>query len=321
MNLAHVHILLNHFPTIGLAVGIALLLAAMATKSGELSRASFSILICIALLTIPAYVTGNAARETICKAPQNSPPNLCPDPFPGVVEAATEAHESAAFPAMALMEVTGAFAWLGLWQFRRFSRLPSGTLIATSLSAVATFALMTRAALLGGQVHHLELRDPNDVFAAAPGFVRVFGAWIVNTKWVWPTCETVHFLGLSLMFGICILVDLRMLGLMKSVPFRVLHRLLPWGVLGFGLNLITGMLFFIGTPQQYDQSLLFYLKLTLILLAGINLLYFTTFEEAWAVGAGDDPPVKARAVAAATLVLVIGILYCGRMLPFLGTSF
>ena len=321
MSLAHVHLLLNHFPTIGMIVAAALLVGGMARKSAELNRASLLVFVGIALLTIPTYVTGNAAREEICKTPQNSPPDACPEPYAGVSEAAAEAHETAALPALAFLEITGAFAWLGLWQFRRSKQQPTRTITATLLCAVIALGFSSRAALLGGEIRHAELRAVQQTAAATPGAARQLGLWIVNTPWVWPTCETIHFLGLSLLFGVTALVDLRMLGLMRSVPFRALHRVLPWGVLGFGLNLVTGMLFFVGSPQQYDESLLFYLKLALILVAGANLMYFTVFEEPWEVGPGDNPPLRAKAVAVATLALVAAVLYCGRMLPFLGTSF
>ena len=58
-----------------------------------------------------------------------------------------------------------------------------------------------------------------------------------------------------------------------------------------------------------------------MMLAGINVLYFTVFDEAWVVDAGEDAPFTAKAVAATALFLVVGVLYCGRMLPFLGNAF
>ena len=48
-----------------------------------------------------------------------------------------------------------------------------------------------------------------------------------------------------------LLVDLRMLGFLKGIPYSTLHRLLPWGVLGFGINVVTGILFFIGAPPDF----------------------------------------------------------------------
>jgi hypothetical protein len=112
-----------------------------------------------------------------------------------------------------------------------------------------------------------------------------------------------------------------MLGMLKGVSFTALHRLLPWGILGFGINMITGMLFFIGAPGQYTSNPVFEWKIVLILLTGVNVLYFTIFDEPWTVAKGEDAPMMSRAVAASALVLVLGVLYCGRMLPFLGNAF
>ena len=145
---------------------------------------------------------------------------------------------------------------------------------------------------------------------------------MVNLKWGWPASETVHFIGLSLLFGVVLLVDLRMLGFMKGIPYSALHRLLPWGMLGFGVNVLTGMLFFIGAPPDfYVTNAIFFWKLALILVAGANALYFTVFEQPWILGAADTPPVAAKVAAASGIILWTGVIFCGQMLPFLGHSF
>ena len=144
---------------------------------------------------------------------------------------------------------------------------------------------------------------------------------MLDRPWVWPAAETVHFIGLALSFGVVLLVNLRMLGMMKDVPFTVLHRLLPWGILGFGINLVTGMLFFIAAAEQYTQNVAFLWKMVFLLLAGVNVLYFTVFDEAWTVGRGDDAPITARVIAASTIFLWGGVIYFCRMLPYLGNSF
>ena len=111
MNLAHIHLLLNHFPTIGTIIGIGLFLVGLAAKSNDLKRASLVVFLGIALVTLPTYMSGNAAQEVICKGQPKGP---CKDP--GVSKALIEKHEGAALLAFAFMEFTGAFAWLGLWQ-------------------------------------------------------------------------------------------------------------------------------------------------------------------------------------------------------------
>ena len=157
MTLAHVHLLLNHFPTIGMIVGMGLLFTGLAGKNNELKRAGMVIFLGLALLTIPTYITGNTAREEICHTPANTSDTACPAPYPGVTEAAVEAHEAAAVPGLAVMEITGAFAWLGLWQLRRTKRVPILNQAILVILSIATFLLMLRAASLGGAIRHPEI--------------------------------------------------------------------------------------------------------------------------------------------------------------------
>ena len=121
--------------------------------------------------------------------------------------------------------------------------------------------------------------------------------------------------------GVVFLVDLRVLGVMKGVSFASLHRLLPWAALGFGVNIATGMSFFVGIPGQYIHNAAFYWKIGLAMLAGANALYFTILDEPWSLGPGEDAPLTAKFAAVSAMVLWIAVMYCGSMLPFLGNAF
>jgi len=81
------------------------------------------------------------------------------------------------------------------------------------------------------------------------------------------------------------------------------------------------MLFYIGAAQQYTKNTAFHWKIVLILLAGANALYFTMFDDTWVLKAGDEAPRMAKAVALTAIFLWVGVMYCGSMLPFIGTSF
>ncbi len=314
MNWTHVHLLLNHFPTVGMIVGLGLFVTAILAKSNDLKRASLAVFFFIALLSIPTFVTGTAAELALSKNP-------------GVSVSRVQAHENAAFFALAVMELTGALSWFGLWQYRRLARVPQGTVAAVLVAGLATFGLMAQASNLGGEIRHAEIRSgpepvAGDTQGAEQPLTRTIGDAMVNLKWGWPASETIHFIGLSLLFGVVVLVDLRMLGFMPGIPYSTLHRLLPWAMLGFGLNTLTGMLFFIGAPTDfYTTNPTFFWKLALILIAGANGLYFTVFDQPWMVQAGDSPPAAARVAAAGGILLWLGVLFCGQMLPFLGHSF
>jgi len=108
---------------------------------------------------------------------------------------------------------------------------------------------------------------------------------------------------------------------MKRIPFSVLHRLMPWAILGFAMNVLTGLLFFIGNPGQYFNSTPFQWKMAFVLLAGANALYFTMFDEVWDLGPGENAPMMAKIAAGSAVVLWVAIMWCGNMLPFIGDSF
>ena len=308
-NLTHLHLLLNHFPTVGFLIGLGLFLAAIVGKSENLKRASLVIFFLIALLAIPTYLSGKAAQQAITGRPD-------------VPEALIEMHQDSALLALVFMELTGFVAWLGLWQFRRISRPARWNLTAVFLLSIITFGLMARTAIMGGEIRHPEIRTEGTVGSDTEWLKSASIATFVNTTaWAWPANETLHFIGLSLVLGVVLVVNLRILGVMKNVSFAALHRLLPWGILGFGVNLITGILFFITIPEQYTQNVALHWKVVLMLIAAANALYFTLFEEAWALGPGDDAPPTAKVIAASTIFLWIGVIYFGRMMPFIGGSF
>ncbi len=72
MNLAHLHLLLNHFPTVGMILGLAIFLAALLWNSDHLKRTSLGVFLAIALIAMPTYMTGNAAQEILAKNPAAS---------------------------------------------------------------------------------------------------------------------------------------------------------------------------------------------------------------------------------------------------------
>jgi uncharacterized membrane protein len=315
MTLAHVHLLLNHVPTVGTAIVLGLFLLAFIRKSDELKRVSLEAFFVIALLTLPAYLSGVAAQQEIQDRPD-------------VSSVLIAAHADSAVLAFVLMQLTGGFAWLALWQLRRIARPARVTLFAVLLLSTLTMAVTARTATLGGEIRHPEILGLEAVVAEAdlgsdPAWISSegIGNWVTDKIWVWPAAEALHFIGLWLLFGIVLLVNLRLLGVMKMASFAAVHRLLPWAALGFAINAVTGMLFVTATPEQYAQNAPFLWKIVMLMFAGVNLLYVTVFEGPWHVGPGERAPLRAQAVAAAGIFMWVGVMYFGRMLPFLGNAF
>ena len=313
--LAHIHLLLNHFPTVAFLIALGLFIAAWYLKSDYMKRMSLGIFLVVSLISIPVYMTGKAAQAAIKDQP-------------GVSAVLTETHQDAALLAIAFMEITGVLSWLGLWQFRRLSRASNGNQIAVLVFSVLTFALMARTSYIGGEIRHPEITaqgaDPADpVDPVDSEWIRAssIAGFINTTNWAWPTLETLHFMGLSMIMGVALLINLRILGVGKNISFAALHRMLPWGILGFAINVATGFFFFVTTPDQYTQNLALHIKMILMMIAALNIFYFTAFDETWKLAPGADAPVRAKVVTTFTLALWIGVVYFGRMMPFIGNSF
>jgi hypothetical protein len=77
----------------------------------------------------------------------------------------------------------------------------------------------------------------------------------------------------------------------------------------------------VAAPYQYTLNIVFYWKIMFIMVAGINAIYLTVFEEPYAVMAGQDSPFRGKLVAASMVALWVGVIFCGIMLPFLGSAF
>lgn len=303
MNLTHLHLLLNHLPTVGFGLGIAIFVASLVRQSEDLKRTSFVVFFTLALAAIPAYLTGSAAHFVL----RNQP---------GVSEDVIAAHQDAAMLALIPMELTGLVAWIALWRFQRW------TVPAVLVLSIVTFALMARAATVGGQIRHPEIvAEGAPIYAPAwPRPAASGAALVVNNPWVWPICEVFHFVGLCLLFGVVLIVNLRMLGFLSGVPFSEVNRLLPWAMVGLGINIVTGMLFFLAAPDQYTQNRAFAWKMGLVLIGGISLLYPVTSEENDASERQPRAVMIRKIIAAGSICVWIGVIFLGRFLPYIGSE-
>lgn len=143
------------------------------------------------------------------------------------------------------------------------------------------------------------------------------GAWdFMHTTWGWPLVESIHFIGLSLLLGTVGLLDLRMMGLFRGVSMAALHRLIPFGVAGFVINVLTGALFFINAPEQYFWNPAFRLKVLAMTIAGVNVIVFysTVAKAVKSAGAHDLPPVPARIMAGISLLAWTSVVIFGRVI-------
>lgn len=148
------------------------------------------------------------------------------------------------------------------------------------------------------------------------------GAWVHVLPWTWPIAETLHFFGLCLLLGALLVIDLRLLGVNRLLPAISVHDLLPVAYVGFGINLATGLLFYVGDPHRYTPNIAFQLKMLLVVLAGLNALYYQMkiHPQVASWNESTEIPTNVKTVGALSLVLWFGVLSYGRLIPYLGTG-
>jgi len=139
-----------------------------------------------------------------------------------------------------------------------------------------------------------ELAEPWEPWVRATALHHFIAA---NGAWLWPIFQTLHYFGLTLLLGTVGLFDLRVLGVGKVVPPATLHKLIPFGIGGFVLNLLTGIWFFFGFPEQYFYNPSFQLLLAFVGIAGVNVAVFyvsDAFHEVKLMPGGADAPLRAK---------------------------
>jgi hypothetical protein len=141
---------------------------------------------------------------------------------------------------------------------------------------------------------------------------------LMTMPWSWPIAESLHFVGLSLLIGTVGLFDLRMLGMARRFSLAALHRLVPLGVAGYGLNVITGTMFLTSYPDQYLYNPAFQTKIAFMIGAGINLVIFytTTFRQVKALSPDQDASGPAQLIALVSLCCWLGVISGGRLITF-----
>jgi hypothetical protein len=304
MNLAHVHIILNHVPSLGSIAGLLLLAAGIYKKDEGIKQFAYGVLVLITMAVLPTYISGAEAQRIVNKNPSFSA---------GMVQL----HQNAAMITLVLMTAAGMFAWFGLWEYRRHARSGSITTMATLISTMGAVASVLITASIGGKISHIEIREPADaLITEAVGWRAMIEMWINDHSWSWPTLEMIHYVGMAFLFGVSTVLLFRMLGIMKGISFQALHRLLPVAIIGFVINTITGMIFYSGAPQLYLGKTGFHIKILGMILATVPILYFTMFDEPWKVRAEDNAPALAKIAAVATFVLVVVVMIYGRFLPW-----
>ncbi len=135
--------------------------------------------------------------------------------------------------------------------------------------------------------------------------------WIASNPIAYPALEVLHIVGIALLLGSLVLLELRVWGHAPELPLRPLARLaLRVSLSGFLLIVMSGLLMFASQPQELISNRAFLIKMGLIQLAGVNAAWFHA----------RDGLVRADTLARAQTLVSLGlwlaVIICGRWIAY-----
>jgi hypothetical protein len=143
---------------------------------------------------------------------------------------------------------------------------------------------------------------------------------IRGSLFLFPLIESFHVIGLALVFGTIMVIDLRLLGVASTQRSfqRVAADILKWTWVAFALTALTGSLMFITNADAYYHNSYFRAKMLLLVLAGLNMGVFelTAGRTIHLWDKAPSAPPVGRAVGALSLAIWIGVIVMGRIIGF-----
>jgi hypothetical protein len=132
------------------------------------------------------------------------------------------------------------------------------------------------------------------------------------SRWTYPAVNTAHLLGVALLVGAVVPMDLRLAGFWRTdVGLEATLRLLrPVAAAGAALALATGVMLFAVQATEYVAQPLFWAKMALVAAGLAHAL-------AWGGRLGRSTPARQRQAGLASIAIWLAVLSCGRMLGYL----
>jgi uncharacterized membrane protein len=304
---SHIHIILNHLPTVGFVFGLYFFIAGILKANDVMKRSGLVVFVMCAILAASTYVTGTAAMWAL-----TDPPNTL------ISQVRINQHRDFAIFSLLGLAFTGGLSWFELWRYRYLGRFSKVSTYLVLVFAALTFLVLAETGHLGGQINHPEIREAGEVIPTDPmKFIGPQVELLINTITWFVPWQTVHFFGYTLIFATVLVVSLRIWGVWKGMSFSAVHRILPLGAFGVLMNIFSGMLMMMADAHRYLNEFAFWPKMFFLPIGAITVLYYSLSDRLWAVKAGDDAPMLAKWVAVLVFVSWTTVIAGGRLLPYL----
>lgn len=146
MNWAYLHVIINHFPIVGVIIGTLILIAGMVFKNEGIKISGLGTLVFAALMAVVVDLTGDPAREAVRGTPD-------------FVLSLINRHENIAVVALFIIIPAGLLAAVTLFSIWKKVHAVKFLMIMTLIISLISCVAMGYVGRTGGQIRHLEFRN------------------------------------------------------------------------------------------------------------------------------------------------------------------
>ena len=139
--------------------------------------------------------------------------------------------------------------------------------------------------------------------------------FVQESLWAYPIILSGHAVGMAILVGIALMVNLRLLGIAQAVPLAPLQTMVKLGLWGFAINFISGLMLFAADASFFFGSWPFRIKFVLLVVGGYSL--WLVYKQLGIAASGNEGS-PAKVVPTVAVVAWVGVIVSGRLIAYIG---
>jgi hypothetical protein len=146
--------------------------------------------------------------------------------------------------------------------------------------------------------------------------------WMVDSIWAYPIVLSTHAVGMSIVVGTIVIVDLRILGFASKIPLSSFDRLFIVSWIGVALNFLSGVALFTVDPVQFLYHPVFWIKIGLIIVGAVlvYLLWSEVKPDVEKPDENSEASARTKSIALISLILWACVIVAGRLIAYIELS-
>lgn len=142
-------------------------------------------------------------------------------------------------------------------------------------------------------------------------------AWVRESLWGYPIVLASHGVGMAIVVGIMVMIDLRLLGFANRIPVGAFEKLFTIGWIGVALNVVSGLLLFTAEAVRFSGNLMFQMKITL-LIVGATTAWLSMRAALNVPASAGTSAGTTRLLAGVSMACLVFAVVAGRMTAYTG---